>query len=74
MASIKDVHKALIMSARTSIEKEPNYTYVTARLLMDSMRSEALTFLNIQESATFSQMNDLYPQYFSQYITKGKAV
>ena len=36
MASITDVHKALVMSARTAVEKEPNYTYVAARLLMDS--------------------------------------
>ena len=29
----QDVNTALIMSARTMVEKEPNYTYVTARLL-----------------------------------------
>ncbi len=32
-AKLEDVHKALIMSARALVEKEPNYTYVSARLL-----------------------------------------
>ena len=27
------------------IEKEPNYTYVAARLLLDDLRHEALQFL-----------------------------
>lgn len=71
MASIEDVHKALIMSARTSIEKEPNYTYVTARLLMDSMRSEALNFLYLKDNATFAEMKTIYPEYFATYIHKG---
>ena len=30
---------------RTRIEQEPNYSYVTARLLLDSLRREALGFL-----------------------------
>ncbi|MGH8474161.1 MAG: ATP cone domain-containing protein, partial [Methylococcales bacterium] len=41
----KDVGPSLVMSARTRIEKEPSYSYVTARLLLDGIRSEALTFL-----------------------------
>lgn len=67
----KDVSKALILTARTLIEKEPNYTYVAARLLLDDLRSEALLLLGIAESATFSEMSDLYPHYFEQFITKG---
>jgi ribonucleoside-diphosphate reductase alpha chain len=33
------------MSSRVLIEKEPNYTYVTARLLLDNLRTEALSFI-----------------------------
>ena len=66
-----DVSKALIMSARTMIEKEPNYTYVTARLLMDSLRSEALSFLGVAENATYKEMTKLYPKYLKAYISKG---
>ncbi len=72
-AKFEDVHKALIMAARTLVEKEPNYTYVSARLLLDTMRMEALTKLNIQSAATFDEMSSLYPSYFKLYIAKGIA-
>ena len=36
-----DVSTALIMSSRVLIEKEPNYTYVTARLLLDNLRTRS---------------------------------
>ena len=45
---VKEVNKALVMSARILIEKEPNYTYVAARLLSDDLRHEALKFLGLQ--------------------------
>jgi len=66
-----DVSKALIMTARTLVEKEPNYSLVTARLLLDSLRSEALGYLNIQDAATFEEMQTLYPRYFDSYIQRG---
>ncbi len=71
MASLSDVHKALVMSARTMVEKEPEHTYVAARLLMDSLRTEALMFLGMQPNATFKEMKELYPAYFTNYINKG---
>ena len=70
-AKLEDVHKALIMAARALVETEPNYTYVSARLLLDSMRSEALSKLNIQRDATFDEMADLYPNYFKTYLAHG---
>ena len=36
----KEVDKALIMSARAKIEKEPNYSYVAARLLLGNVHKE----------------------------------
>ncbi len=68
---IKDVSKALIMSARVLIEKEPNYSFVAARLLLDELRSEALNFLNVKERATFEEMNALYHTYMQAYIERG---
>ncbi|WP_454780947.1 ribonucleoside-diphosphate reductase subunit alpha [Legionella sp. WA2022007384] len=70
-AKFADVHKALIMAARTLVEKEPNYTYVSARLLLDSLRMEALNKLEIQADATFDEMSKLYPSYFKVYIAHG---
>ena len=69
--SLADVHKAAVMSARMLIEKEPDHTFVAARLLLDHLRTEALTFLNMTTEATFKEMGELYPQYFENYITKG---
>lgn len=70
-AKLDDVQKALIMAARTLVEREPNYSYVSARLLLDSLRSEALNKLNIREEATFDEMAKLYPAYFATYIQQG---
>lgn len=67
----KEVNKALIMSARVLIEKEPNYSYVAARLLLDDMREEALSFLNIKDKATFQEMESLYEPYLKAYINRG---
>ncbi|WP_256216460.1 ATP cone domain-containing protein, partial [Pseudomonas sp. NBRC 111142] len=50
--AIKDVNTALVMTARTLVEREPNYSFVTARLLMDTLRAEGLGFLGVADSAT----------------------
>ena len=70
--SEKDISAALIMSARTLIEREPNYSYVSARLLLDQLRREALSFLSGRsDEATTAQMHERYPDYFKQYIRRG---
>ena len=71
LASLEDVYKAMVMSARLLVEKEPNHTYASARLLLHSLRSEALTFMGMADSATFEEMDKLYPSYFEQYVNKG---
>ncbi|SIQ12085.1 ribonucleoside-diphosphate reductase subunit alpha [Aquipseudomonas alcaligenes] len=67
----KDVNTALVMTARTLVEREPNYSYVTARLLMDNIRAEALGFLGIASSATHHEMVDLYAKALPAYVEKG---
>ena len=69
--SISDMKSALVMSARTKVEQEPNYSYVTARILLDELRSEALTFLDIAEESSHPEMQDYYPKAFTAYIDKG---
>jgi ribonucleoside-diphosphate reductase alpha chain len=67
----KDVSQALTLSARALIEKEPNYTYVSARLLLDALRHEALKFLGQAETRpTYEEMKGLYPQYFRAYVQR----
>ncbi|TAL06111.1 MAG: ribonucleoside-diphosphate reductase subunit alpha, partial [Porticoccaceae bacterium] len=48
--SSADLNTALVITARTLVEREPNYTYATARLLLDGLRTEALGFLGIAEA------------------------
>lgn len=69
--SEEDVSTALVMTARTLVEREPNYSCVTARLLMDTLRAEALGFLGICERATHHEMAALYAQVLPVYIAKG---
>lgn len=68
---MEDVRTSLVMTARTLVEKDPGYSYVTARLLMDSLRSEALGFLGITDAATQSEMHYRYAATLKPYIEKG---
>jgi len=63
---IDEVYKAAIMAARTLIEKEPDYTYVTSRLLLHTMRKEILGDEVLQ-----SAMSERYPVYFPEFIKRG---
>ncbi len=64
----EEVFKAVILSARTLIELEPAYTYVTARLLLDQLRYEV-----VGEAVTHDQMSAKYAEYFGSYIKQGIA-
>ena len=49
--SEKDVATSVLITARTLVEEEPNYTFVTARILLDDLRAEALAFLAFRHAA-----------------------
>ncbi|MCG8313725.1 MAG: ribonucleoside-diphosphate reductase subunit alpha [Pseudomonadales bacterium] len=69
--STRDINTSMVITARTLIEQEPNYSFVTARLLLDQLRSEALNFLQITDSATQSDMSVHYAAALPRYIEKG---
>lgn len=69
--SISDVNTSLVITARTLVEKEPNYSFATARLLLDKLRAEALSFLEIASSATQADMHTLYAKALPAYIRRG---
>ncbi len=73
--TLSDVGASLRNAARALVEEEPNYTYVTARLLLDQLRTEALTYLNVDtdkgHQAVQSQMHTTYPVAFKAFIEKG---
>ena len=63
---IDEVYKASILAARTLIEKDPDYTYATARLLMHTIRREVLG-----EEVAHEEMQTRYAEYFPKFIAKG---
>ena len=63
---IDEVYKAAILAARTLIEKDPDYTYATARLLLHTIVKEV-----IGEEVPSSEMGARYADYFPQFIKKG---
>ncbi len=69
--SAADVATSLIMTARTLVEEEPNYTHAAARLLLDRLRSEALSFLGVREQATQAEMTEVYPQALAAFVDRG---
>jgi len=68
---IGELSTSLVITARVLVEQEPNYSFVTARLLLDQLRAEALTFLGIAQLATQADMTEFYPQVLAAYIAKG---
>lgn len=68
---VREVYKVLVMSARVLIEKEPNYTYVAARLLLDDLRLEAYHFLNLNENTSAAAKKNMYADYFEAYLDRG---
>jgi len=61
-----EVRKCLVLAARTLIEKDPEYSYVSARLLLDALRFEALG-----EEATQAEMGQKYADYFPRFVKHG---
>jgi ribonucleoside-diphosphate reductase alpha chain len=61
-----EVYKASILAARTLIEKDPDYTYATARLLLHTIAKEVLGADVIQGG-----LAERYADYFPQFIKKG---
>ncbi len=63
---VEEIRKSAILSARALIEKEPAYSYVTARLLLHTIRFEVLGEEVIQEA-----MTERYADYFPDFIKRG---
>ncbi|MDN5850429.1 MAG: ribonucleoside-diphosphate reductase subunit alpha [Nitrococcus sp.] len=67
-----EIGTALVMCARTLIEREPGYSYVAAGLMLDALRREALSFLaGTTEAPTGAEMAKRYPDYFGAYVRRG---
>src|SRR5215472_15241568 len=63
---MNEVRKCVVLAARTLIEKDPSYSFVTARLLLDALRFEALG-----EEASQTDMKTKYAEYFPKFVRHG---
>jgi ribonucleoside-diphosphate reductase alpha chain len=63
---IEEVYKSAILASRVLVEKDPAYSKATARLLLHSIRKEALG-----EEVSQDGMLDEYAVYFPKFIKKG---
>jgi ribonucleoside-diphosphate reductase alpha chain len=63
---MEEVYKAAILATRTLIEKDPDYTYATARLLMHTITKEVLG-----QEAAHADMARHYAEFFPLSIKKG---
>ncbi|MGZ5098629.1 MAG: ribonucleoside-diphosphate reductase subunit alpha [Usitatibacter sp.] len=63
---LEEVHKCAILAARMLIEQDPDYTYVTARLLLHTIRREVLG-----EEVLHAEMSSRYAEYFPTFVSQG---
>jgi ribonucleoside-diphosphate reductase alpha chain len=63
-----EVRKSAVLAARALIEKDPSYSYVTSRLLLNIIRLEVLG-----EEASQADMATRYAAYFPRFIERGIA-
>ncbi len=63
---MEEVRKGSVLAARALIEKDPAYSYVTARLLLNSVRYEVLG-----ADITQGEMAARYAEYFPRFIKRG---
>ena len=65
-----DLSNCILIAARTFVEKEPNYSFVTARLLLDDIENEVLRFLDIDTSIK-KDRSKMYQKALVGSIEKG---
>ncbi len=73
---IDDLRTAQVMAARSLVEGEPGYSYVTARLVLRQLKAEVLPFVcgpdhPIGQDTAAASGRAMYRTYFPLYIHKG---
>src|SRR4029077_10126732 len=66
-----EVGLAQTMAARALVEQEPNYTFVSARFLLNSLRDEAFGFVfrkGIPASQGSGEVH--YGEYFPEFVRR----
>jgi ribonucleoside-diphosphate reductase alpha chain len=66
---LEEIDQANIMAARSKIEKDPAYSYVAARLLLDVIYRETMSV-----DAHSASLEKAHQEYFKQCLKKGVSV
>ena len=69
---LHELSLAQTMAARSLVEQDPNYAYVSARLLLNILREEALALVlpnKISTSQSHSKLD--YKEYFPEFVRRG---
>ena len=74
--SIDELRTAQVMAARSLVESEPGYSYVTARLVLRQLKAEVLPFVcgpdhYLSEDTAAASGRSMYQTYFPLYIQRG---
>src|SRR5690606_11022241 len=64
--SREEIAKAAVLAARARTEREPEYSYLAARLLLVQIYSEGLS-----TPVSLPEMERLYPEQFETYLRRG---
>ncbi len=71
---VADIDKALIISTRSLVEQDPDYSYATARFLLRTLYTETTLFLGIETNFTMDTLYEAYARYFPRYLERGIAL
>ena len=66
----KDLADCMVITSRTMVEKEPNYSFVTARILLNNIEDEVLSFLGLDLNLK-SDRQTMYEEALEAMIKKG---
>ncbi len=64
-----EIEKAVVMAAKSKIEREPAYTFVAARLLLDQIYSEVLP--KTDALADLTDLTENHRKFFKSYLHDG---
>lgn len=65
----EDLYHSMVLAARSLIDQEPNYSQVSARLLLDNLRREVLSQVHgYHREASQTEMAEGYAEYFKLYL------
>lgn len=70
-----ELAQALVLAARTLVEREPAYSLVASRLLLDRLRAEAVSHLaGTRETPDHATMTERYASYTKDYLRHAIAI